>query len=293
VTIAACYVSPEGIVLGADSATTYGEIHYNNSQKLFELGEDSTLGVVTWGLGGLQVNSHRTLFALLADDLDHKPAKDIVEIATRWTDLFWSEYTNPQCPIAPFLQRCQALDGKAAYDPALQNPGARNQDEEREFHYLRTSLVAGFCVAGYLRPDRTPGASEIIFDPLQGKPTPASLPFGYRFWGAPNMIQRLLFGCDDELKSSLVASGHWNGTRADLEALVSRHALGHPIVPIRDAIDFVHACVSSTIKAFKFSSLSQICGGPIEIAVITTDRNFRWVRHKAWDAAITEGDRNV
>ncbi len=67
------------------------------------------------------------------------------------------------------------------------------------------------------------------------------------------------------------------------------HRLEHPTLPIRDAIDFVHACIQSTIKAHKFSNLSQICGGPIEIAVIRTDRRFRWVRHKNWDAAIMEG----
>jgi hypothetical protein len=90
-----------------------------------------------------------------------------------------------------------------------------------------------------------------------------------------------------------MASQQWTGTRAELDTLVSKHALGHPMLPIRDAIDFVHACVSITIKAFKFSSLSQICGGPIEIAVITTDRKFGWVRHKAWDAAIIEGEPNA
>jgi hypothetical protein len=33
----------------------------------------------------------------------------------------------------------------------------------------------------------------------------------------------------------------------------------------------------------------MVCGGPIEIAVISSDRKFRWVRHKEWDAAIAEG----
>jgi hypothetical protein len=28
------------------------------------------------------------------------------------------------------------------------------------------------------------------------------------------------------------------------------------------------------------------CGGPIEIAVISTDRRFRWVRHKNFGAAL-------
>ena len=106
------------------------------------------------------------------------------------------------------------------------------------------------------------------------------------------MIQRLLFGLDDGLKASIMASGKWTGSEAELDALSAQHRLAHPIIPIRDAIDFVHSFIFSTIKAFKFSTHSQICGGPIEIAVITNDRRFRWVRHKGLDAAIAEGERS-
>ena len=67
-TIAICYVSPEGIVLGADSTSSAvvspGGFHYFNfNQKLFEVGEDSTVGVLTWGLGGLGEMSHRRMLA--------------------------------------------------------------------------------------------------------------------------------------------------------------------------------------------------------------------------------------
>ena len=103
------------------------------------------------------------------------------------------------------------------------------------------------------------------------------------------MIKRLMFGCDDEFKSDILNSGKWSGTPSELDALLAKHQLSAPYVPMRDAIDFVHSCIASTIKAMKFSNLAQTCGGPIEIAVITTDRNFRWVRHKEWDAAINEG----
>jgi hypothetical protein len=112
------------------------------------------------------------------------------------------------------------------------------------------------------------------------------------FWGTPNMINRLLKGCDEPFMQSILTSGKWVGTAADLASLVQQQTLTHPVLPIRDAIDFTHACISSTIKAFKFSGLSPICGGPIEIAVITTDRRFRWVRHKQWDTAIAEGGHN-
>jgi hypothetical protein len=300
VTIAACYVSPEGIVLGADSTTTYGDPSggqhfYNHSQKLFELGielETGTYGAVTWGLGGLQVNSHRTLFALLSDDIVKSSPKSVVDVADRWTTRFWTAYSDPNCPVAPFITQCKSLHTKKAYDPSVApGQGMRTEDEEKIYKQLHLGLVAGFCIGGYAPPDRTPAAYEIIFDPLQAKPTPVQITAGqWKFWGAPNMIQRLIFGADDELKENLMKSGKWNGTRPELDALVVQSALAHPIVPIRDAIDFVHAGIFSTIKAFKFSSLSQICGGPIELAVITTDRPFRWVRHKAWDVAITDGD---
>ena len=107
------------------------------------------------------------------------------------------------------------------------------------------------------------------------------------------MINRLLRGCDDPFLQSILTSGKWIGTPAELMSLVQQQTLTHPILPIRDAIDFTHACIMSTIKAFKFSGLSPICGGPIEIAVITTDRKFRWVKHKQWDTAIAEGGYNV
>ena len=295
-TIAACYVSPEGVVLGADSTTTYslgGAPHYyNHSQKLFEVGEDSTLGVVTWGLGGLQISSHRTQVALLADQINKTKPQTVADIATLWTDQFWDAYNDPNGAIAPIISNCKRLAAKTPFDATKSppDPTARTEIEERELQALSTGLVAGFCIAGYIPPNRSPGAFEVVFDPLRPKPTPTPRAAGYWFWGAPNMIQRLLFGCDDRFKDSVLASGKWTGTRADLDALSAQHQLAHPIIPIRDAIDFVHAFIYSTIKAFKFSNYSQICGGPVELAVITTDRKFRWVRHKEWDAAITEGE---
>jgi hypothetical protein len=54
-TIAACYRCTEGIVLGSDSTTTYfvgtpqNPRHFNCAQKVFEIGENSTLGIVTCG----------------------------------------------------------------------------------------------------------------------------------------------------------------------------------------------------------------------------------------------------
>jgi hypothetical protein len=292
-TIAACYLSSEGIVLGADSTTSFlvdggGGYHFfNHNQKIFELGENGTVGVVTWGLASLGQKSYRTLFALLSDDLQKtRPSNGMAEVADRWCNLFWQEY---QRELAPALQSLASLNAKPAYDKTVVNPAARTEAEEAEFNSLKNVLVAGFCIAGYALPDRTTAAFELIFDPLAAKPTPRQLPtLTYGFWGVPNLIKRLIYGADDSLKQEILASGKWGGTEPELDQIFARQVLGHPILPVRDAVDFVHTCIYSTIKALKFSNLFQICGGPIELAVITSDRNFRWVRHKGWDSAILE-----
>lgn len=292
-TIAACYLSPEGVVLGADSTSSVlvspgGGYHYlNYNQKLFQFGEYSTVGIITWGLGSLENLSYRTLIALTADEIEQSQPKDLAEIAQAWVNNFWKVYSRDSSVTA-----CLALSKKSPHDPTnLSNPSARSKDEEEQFSNLKINLGVGFCIAGYWLPDRTPLAFQVFFDPLATTaPQPHAIQVGSsNFWGAPNMIKRLIMGVDDGLKDLIMQSGKWKGTDTDLLTLMSQSSLAHPLLPIRDAIDFVHSCIYSTIKAMKFSTLHQICGGPIEIAVITTDRQFRWVRHKQWDAAITEG----
>jgi hypothetical protein len=292
VTIAVCYVSPEGIVLGADSTSSYvlptgGMHYYNHAQKLFEVGESATIGIITWGAAGIsETRSYRSLVATLADGLQPPNAPpDMLNVTQRWIDLFWAEYTTTQ-----LYHYFQGLHVRPGYDPAAQQQAenARSAAEEQEYLDLADGLVAGFCVAGYVLPNRTAEAFAVTFDPLQGKPVPTVVTrFG--FWGAPNFIERLVVGRDPGLISAVLESPHWTGSQGDLEELLRQFILFHPIIPMREAIDFVHTCIYSTIKSLKFSNFSQTCGGPIELAAITTDRKFRWVRHKSWDVAITEG----
>lgn len=292
-TIAMCYISPEGIVLGADSTSSAtfnpGGFHFfNHNQKLFQIGEEGTLGVLTWGLGGLGVISYRTIIADLADDLIANPAATVDEVATRFSNAFWAKYS---AALANEIARATALNAKQPHDPTdPQAAGTRTKEEDEELSGLLSGLFVGFCIAGHVLPDRTPKAFQVGFTILMAAAPQPSQIAQTQFWGAPNMILRLVNGWDGDLKSSILASGKWSGTPDELNQVLNKNALELPMLPIRDAIDFVHSCIQSTIKALKFSSLSQICGGPIEIAVITTDRRFRWVRHKEWDAAIAEGN---
>lgn len=291
-TIAMCYLSPEGVVLGADSTASInlpdGFHYFNHAQKLFQIGENSSLGILTWGLGGIGPESYRTLIAELADDLTLNPPVDVNDVALRWAAMFWDAYCQK---LNELIIRLRLLDARPPFTPISVDPAARSQDEENEYLNLKHGMVVGFCVAGAAGPDRRTRAFQIVVDPLLiAAPVPLEVE-GAPFWGAPNMIQRLISGFDPAVREDLLTSGKWAGTADDLDALIGKQALTHAILPIREAIDFVNTCIYSTIKALKFSSLRQICGGPIEIAVITTDRKFRWVRHKGLDAAICEGER--
>ena len=148
-----CYMAHGGIVLGAASTSSVFTpgipqqgllgVHYlNHNQKLFELGENSSVGVLTWGLGSLSLASYRTLLSLVADSLKTSPPKDVKDIADRWSHPFWKDYQAD-----PGVQLCKTLDAKGAPDPA--KPTTRTKDEEQAFQSLKRNLVAGFCIAGY------------------------------------------------------------------------------------------------------------------------------------------------
>jgi hypothetical protein len=132
-------MSPEGVVLGADSTSSIfvqpGGFHFfNHNQKLFQIGEEGTLGALTWGLGGLGETSHRTLLGYLADDLARTPPISVADVASRWAVQFWNAYsTSPQ--LAAALTYCKTLAQKPAFDPDanVPDPTARTKQEEEEF----------------------------------------------------------------------------------------------------------------------------------------------------------------
>lgn len=289
-TIAAVYVSPEGVVLGADSTSSFfnsTHIHYFNfAQKVFEIGEKAQLALLTWGMGGLDDVSYRTTLALLADQLDANPPAGVKAVADAWVAHF-----GPRYEALPAVQRAHALNNKDPHDAALLPVATmRTAEEELELRDLCGSLVVGFCIAGYVLPGREPDAWIIVFSAISEPMVDRAAKNELHCWGVPHVMNRLLYGVDDAIVESIVNSGKWSDTPEMLVKILEEHRLNpRAYLPLRDAVDYVHSAIYCTIKAMKFSTRPQVCGGPIEIAVISSDRKFRWVRHKEWDAAIEEG----
>ncbi len=243
-TIAACYLSTEGVVFGADSTTTMfvpgprpevsGAIHhYNFAQKIFQIGENSTLAMTMWGLGNLRNISYRTLIAQFADLLVDQGAQLMEDVANRWNQFFWNAYSSE---FVKLMQRAQQLRYQQTRTPK----------EENELDWLLRNFSGGFCIGGYLTNDHNPAAFEILYDPTLTSPGPVSpLSMGStRFWGCPNLVGRLIYGIDESLFSTILQSGKWSGSHEELFDLIQPYCLGQPFdLPIREAIDWVHGSI--------------------------------------------------
>ena len=236
-TIAACYLSPEGVVLGVDSTTTVRRNvddkeewhHFNNGQKIFEVGENSSIAIANWGLASLghpaAQLSFRTLIARLGDDIAKTP-QSVIDVTWRWNTLFWSEYCSS---FGTVRTRAQELHSKPD----------RTEDETKELHKLWSFSTGGFCVAGVCRPDRQSEAYEIQFRPewtTPGAPTPIAVGQP-RFWAWSNMMERVLWSCDERFLNAILNSGKWSGTPNELIDLVLEQGLRPPLtLPIREAV---------------------------------------------------------
>jgi hypothetical protein len=281
-------LTAEGVVLGADSTVTVSggdePRYYNHAQKLFQVGDPGTLGIAMWGDIPRSV-SYRTMIAHFADSIRTKPPTSVEDVAKRWAAHAHGELRKA------YTDKVTLADAAAKKEAA----GATPTDEEKSAVAFVADFSTGFCVGGCSLPERRPAAYELEVA-LSSATAPAVeelAPGDLHFWGAPNILQRVLHSIDyriiDDILDAKNANGSkaWTGSDKDLFRLAfSRQLFVNPGIPIREAVDLVHFSIQATIKALKFSHFSPTCGGPIEVAVVTSDRPFRWVRHKSFDAAI-------
>lgn len=266
-TIAAAYLTSEGVVLGADSATVVnarvsgGPAHVaqilRHSQKVFEIGERSRFGLTTWGAGSIRGVSHRAIVARLADTLEQ--GTTVQEVADKLVELVSDEIGS-----------------------ATGSVGA-----------------VGYYLGGW-NPDRhEPECFQIGF-PEQGEPDVEAMPLGEaRFSGAPQFFTRVFRGFDQYLPGRLLEElkQKLETVPDDFDDLFRKAfddasgplvSAGYRDLPIREAIDYIHSYLHLTVKAYKFQFGVPLCGGPVEVAFVSTDRRFRWVCHKGFDSAIRE-----
>lgn len=277
-TVAAAYLTSEGVVLGADSTASVCDSKgntlqtLNHAQKVFEVGTGTQLGLATCGDGAIGGVPHRTIAAMLGDRLKGKPHS--VEDAAKLLLELCKEFSiDASGQVAAPVEFVGYLLG--GIDPS----------HKPRLYWVR-----------YIAATDDKGKSEVValHDRIG--------PMGPYVVGMKEYWYRIFHGFDDSLFDRLLESFKKELAGADelLVEAVFTSAWQNAIpelkcdgvdgmdIPIREAIDRIHACISATVKGYKLRLGMPPCGGPAEIAYISTDRPFRWARHKSFDSAIME-----
>jgi hypothetical protein len=274
-TIAVALKVGDGVVLGADSASTLtaGSQFVNayfNAEKVFNLCKGLPVGAVTYGLGTL---GNRSIAVLSKELREHFSAGGkwelkrghftIKDVASRMQEFFYVDRYQREWP--------------------RELPNPRTGKVESVFAEM------GFMIAGYSANEREAEVWTLEIDRSGNCDVsaimPVGVPAGAEAKGQPEALLRLLNGWSPRILEGLVASG----IPSDDALTFLRSQAMEPLVqlgmPIQDAIDLVKYLIEVTAGFVRFIPGAPSVHEPIDIAAITFHENFRWVRRKHYFSA--------
>jgi hypothetical protein len=264
VTICISIKVPDGLVLAADSMSSYTVLNpatqewdvvqsYSYANKLIQFGSAS-IGTLAWGIGSLQRRSIQNLI-----------------------DQFSREHVPPDGqPTVKGIAGALATSIHKGYEQEFPDPQKRPG--------------VGFLVGGY--DQSSPFAQQWGFE-FPSTPTPQELlphvannpAFGVQWFGMADAVMRLMNGFDVRLMQALKDKG-FDGAKVDeffsvqnLFALKIPYQVIFDGMPLQDAIDYAAYLVHVVKGRFRFVVGPKVCGGPVDIAVIKPN-SFEWIRRK-------------
>jgi len=258
----------EGLVLAADSAvvlqgqakTPDGTIvetiiqNFSFANKVTHF-KDYPVGVLNWGIGSIKARSIQSL---------------IMEF----------EYTYPQ------KGKSRAYTVRKIAEDLVTFIRKRYDEAYPATLPMRPGL--GFLVGGY--SDKGFFADEFVYQfpkSTEWRTVRPDLPdgspsFGVNWYGMTDALQRLVLGYDRNAMAELVKRG---ADLAMVQKWIKDNVAQLPLVfdgmPLQDAIDFAEYAVQVVIGRFRFGLGPPLCGGDVDIAVVTPDA-FRWAKRKQW-----------
>jgi hypothetical protein len=264
----------DGLVLAADSAVVIqgGPIGqppgilqtYTYGRKLSHI-KDYPIGVLNWGISILGA---RTIESLISEyEFSLPSAKDDTARGFKVSDIA----ENLRLFL---LQRYQAQYGPLAIgdQPSLGVLVNGYSDGE----YFPKQYLFEFPAIPELqlrRPNKDNG------DPN----------FGVDWFGLQDVITRLIKGADPQVIQ--VLAERFQVPHDEAWRLLSQfeYPIAFEGMPLQDAIDLAIYLVRTTIGRYRFVIGAPVCGGEVDVAVITP-RGFTWVYRKNWHASQPGGN---
>ncbi|MDQ6690394.1 MAG: hypothetical protein M3Z18_07785 [Gemmatimonadota bacterium] len=263
-TIAIVLKIGDGLVIGADSASTFADATgvsnvYFNAEKVFNLVKGLPLGAVVAGLGGLQGRS----VATLAKDLRARMADP------KNTDWFLDPTTYT---VEDAVKRIRTFFYDELYVPETKDWQAPSKPT--------MSLLVGGYSAGQARSEVW--SVEIAADGTckESCDFPKEGAGGAVWRGLPEALNRLLRGYSSTVYDQLVASGVPTQSATAFLAGIPVMPLIHEAMPIQDAIDLLHYLIDVTAGFVRFAPGAPVVHPPTDSAAITAHEGFRWIQRK-------------
>jgi hypothetical protein len=271
-TIAVALKVGDGVVLGADSASTLSDPNsvinvYFNAEKVFNLVKGLPIGFVTYGLGGLAGRSVVSLAKDLREQLIDtssnrsidKTKYTIEEVANHMRDFFYTDYYRKSFPVK------------------FRDPQGNEIDRFEPM---------GFLVAGFSANQRKAEVWEINIDAAGNSPPPKRIfgpddPDGAAWRGQPEALTRLMAGWSTAVAELLINQAGVPEAEA-IRVLNSLPVprLFHSAMPLQDAIDLVKFMIEVTVGFVRFSPGAPTVHEPVDVAAINFHEGFRWVLRK-------------
>lgn len=105
--------------------------------------------------------------------------------------------------------------------------------------------------------------------------------FGANWFGVTDSIVRLHHGRDDRIVAKL--ADRFKVPMHEISELLKEFE--YPVIfhgmPLQDAIDYATYMINVVIGRFRFVIGAPLCGGEVDVAVITPNA-FTWVQRKSW-----------
>jgi hypothetical protein len=262
VTICISIKVPDGLVLAADSMSSYTVVNpatqgwdvvqsYSYANKVIQIGTAS-IGALVWGQGSLQGRSMQNLL-----------------------EQFSKEISGKNLTVAV------TADGLASFIQKIY---------EQEFPDPQKRPISGFLVGGY--DDTSPFAQEWGFEfPVTPKPQQILPPtekkhtFGVNWFGQTDAMARLMLGFDPRIIQGLKDKGFDAAKVDEFFSIQNLWGLKIPYeiifdgMPLQDAVDLAAYLIHVVKGRFRFVVGPKVCGGPVDIAVVKPGK-FEWIRRK-------------
>jgi hypothetical protein len=260
---------PEGLVLAADSAaslegtvttpqgTQTGILQtFNYASKVAQI-KDYPIGVMSWGMASI---GNRSIQGLIMEFEYDYPKMDKN-----------ADYTVKK--IADDLLKFLHDKYMAAY------PDGSKQPRLGVFVGGYSHYSKGSFFSEQFSYDFPASKDWRIVRPNQPD---GSQSFGADWFGQIDALTRLIHGYTRGGLDELVKRG---ADKKIVQKWAADHVSELPLIfdgmPLQDAVDFANFAVQLTIGTFRFALGPPLCGGDVDIAVITPAA-FHWAQRKQW-----------